>query len=123
MLYLVRKSVGSMGTISAISPPATDAPGAKVQPTPLVKAQPMLPAGMVYLVRLVVSSVRYQPLMSMAAAVLFLNSTQGSAAVLVRTSLMTMELLLRPGSATPGAPLIVVLARQPSWVLRTASVA
>src|SRR5882724_7873005 len=79
----------------------------------------MLPAGMVYLVRLSSSSVRNQPLMLMSAPVWFLNSIHGSAAVLLRTSLKTMELLLRPGSASPGAPLMGVLARQPSWVLRT----
>src|SRR6476469_4030722 len=44
MLYLLRKSVGSMGTTSAISPEARDAPGAKVKLTPLVKAQPFVPS-------------------------------------------------------------------------------
>src|SRR3954467_10477793 len=78
----------------------------------------MEPAGMVYLVRLASSLVRYQPLMSMSEPVVFLNSMKGSAVVLGRTSLKTMELLLRPGSASPGAPLMGVLARQPSWVLR-----
>src|SRR5882762_7700031 len=79
----------------------------------------MLPVGMVYLVRLRGSLVRYQPLMSMSAPVVFLNSMKGSAVVLGRTSLKTMELLLSPGSGSPGAPLMVVLARQPSWVPRT----
>src|SRR2546421_12696516 len=44
MLYLVRKSVGSMGTTRAISPAARDATGSKVKPTPLVKAQPLAPS-------------------------------------------------------------------------------